>query len=362
MRIRGLRPPLELLHLAPHHVLHRLTLALHAARLVAYLDRAQQRPIAREQLVQQRVALAHRRPAAAAAAAAPRSSALGLLGCAQLVDELPHSLGVVLNAIQLVELGRVAARLHREVGERVLAVGLELRRLLRGALLATLQQLVDVLLGQRRTLHLQHRVRSEADQTHQLIRLQVGHGDAEPPLLDDEAVEVQLALRTLEDLLLERVLDAQPVDGHGAGLADPVRAVLCLQVSLRVPIRVIQDDSVGGEQVDAQPARASREHEDEDVRAGRVERRHHLLALFSGRAAVEPAVLVATIEAIVFEDVEHLGHGGEDEDAMAALLELPQQLVHHDELARVLDQVLALDERRAGLGAVKQVRVVTHLA
>jgi hypothetical protein len=49
-------------------------------------------------------------------------------------------------------------------------------------------------------------------------------------------------------------------------LADAVRAVHRLQVHLRVPVRVVQDHDVRRRQVDAQPARARRQQEDELLR------------------------------------------------------------------------------------------------
>ena len=68
------------------------------------------------------------------------------------------------------------------------------------------------------------------------------------------------------------------------------------------------------------------------------------------------------VEAVVLNDVKQARHRREEQHAVAARLELGEQLVHHHELARVGDHVLALDKRRAGLGAVEEVRMVAHLA
>ena len=65
------------------------------------------------------------------------------------------------------------------------------------------------------------------------------------------------------DLLFQRALGNQPVHVDDLLLPDTVRAVHRLQVRLRVPVRVIEDDDVGGGEVDAEPARAGREEEDE---------------------------------------------------------------------------------------------------
>ena len=55
---------------------------------------------------------------------------------------------------------------------------------------------------------------------------------------------------------------------HGARLADPVRARLRLDVVVRVPIRVVDDDRVGRRQVEPEPARARRQQHDVPARGG----------------------------------------------------------------------------------------------
>ena len=62
------------------------------------------------------------------------------------------------------------------------------------------------------------------------------------------------------------------------------------------------------------------------------------------------------------EDVEHARHSHKDEYAVSALLEALEQFIKDGELARVVHNVLALDEGRPRLGPVKEVRVVAHLA
>ena len=87
----------------------------------------------------------------------------------------------------------------------------------------------------------------------------------EAALLDDGEVHLQLELRALDDLLLDRVGRHEAEDLHFLRLPDAVRAVLRLQVGLRVPVRVVDDDDVGGLQVDAEAAGARREQEEEDL-------------------------------------------------------------------------------------------------
>ena len=171
----------------------------------------------------------------------------------------------------------------------------------------------------------------------------------------DERIEDEFLHGALEDLLLDRLLDDHPVHRHRLLLADPVRAILRLDVGLRVPVRIEEDDRVGRLQVDAEPAGPRRQEEDELRRALRVERDDRLVALGAARAAVDPAVLVLPHAAVVLEDVEHSRHLREDQHSVAVLLQPLEQLVQHDELAARLDKMLALDEWRPRLLSVEQI-------
>ena len=69
--------------------------------------------------------------------------------------------------------------------------------------------------------------------------------------MDDGKVHLQLELGALEHLLLNRVLGDEAEDLDLLPLPDAVRAVHRLQVGLRVPIGVVDDDRIGRLQVDA---------------------------------------------------------------------------------------------------------------
>ena len=58
-----------------------------------------------------------------------------------------------------------------------------------------------------------------------------------------------------------------------------------------------------------------------------------LLPLGTSNAAIDPLVLEAQVLQEVFEDVQHLGHLGENENAMAAFPKLMQHLLQHNQLA-----------------------------
>jgi len=102
---------------------------------------------------------------------------------------------------------------------------------------------------------------------------------------------------------------------HVPRLAYTVAPVLGLGVHGRVPVRVVEDDSVGAGQVDADAARARAQYEHEDLLVV-VEALHEHLALLDGGGAVEAQVLVAVVVEEVLEDVEHARHLGEEEYAV----------------------------------------------
>ena len=79
--------------------------------------------------------------------------------------------------------------------------------------------------------------------------------------MNDYGVQVQLALCTLNNFLLDCILGHKTKYTHLLFLPDTVRAVLGLQVSLGVPIAVVQNDDVGGLHVYSQATGSRREHE-----------------------------------------------------------------------------------------------------
>ena len=113
-------------------------------------------------------------------------------------------------------------------------------------------------------------------------------------------------------------------------------ACLRLQVVLRIPVRVVDDDGVGGGQVDAEAARARTQQEGEAVRVGLGVAIDGLLAQFAADATIDALVREAHLYEVVFEDVEDADHLREDEHLVAARLQLGQQLVDEHELARGL--------------------------
>mmetsp|Transcript_14155 Transcript_14155/g.36672 ORF Transcript_14155/g.36672 Transcript_14155/m.36672 type:complete len:348 (+) Transcript_14155:1754-2797(+) len=95
--------------------------------------------------------------------------------------------------------------------------------------------------------------------------------------LDDDVVKHHLLLGALQDVFLHAAAGDKAVDVHRVLLPDAVRTAHGLQVVLGVPVRVKDDDRVGGGEVDAEAARTRGEQEGKVGRALRVEVTHRLL-------------------------------------------------------------------------------------
>ena len=184
------------------------------------------------------------------------------------------------------------------------------------------------------------------DHIEHLVLAQVLLALLQPALLDDHSVQPQLHRGPLHDLLVDRVLRDHPEHLDLLLLPDSVRPVHGLQVHLRVPVGVEEDDDVGSVEVDAEAAGPRGQHEDELGRARSVVLLDLRVPVLVGRLAVDAAVVVAAEPAVVLQDVEHARHLSEDEDARVLALQLGEQLVEDGQLARIEDEVLVSGVRR----------------
>mmetsp|Transcript_22778 Transcript_22778/g.67502 ORF Transcript_22778/g.67502 Transcript_22778/m.67502 type:complete len:715 (+) Transcript_22778:982-3126(+) len=267
---------------------------------------------------------------------------------------------LVVDALELLKVDLGVGK----VEQVALLLALELLAALGGQVLCAGEDRVDVLLGDRIS-RAEDLVRAVPHRGEGLLLAERLLLLGEPALLDDGVVHLQLLLRALDNLLLDRVLGDETEDLDLLLLPDPVRAVHRLQVGLRVPVAVVDDDRVGRLQVDAEPARARGEEEEEAVRVGLVEGVNHLLPLRPTRRPVDAAIVKAIlvpVGAVVLEDVEHARHLREDEDAGALRLEPHEQLVEQRHLAGVGHEVVAKRRQRLVLDALEEVRVVAALA
>lgn len=157
-------------------------------------------------------------------------------------------------------------------------------------------------------------------------------------LLNDEFLQAALDVRAFEEVLLDGAARCQAVDKHGFRLPDAVRAVLRLQVLLRVPVRVEQDHRVRRREVDALPASPGAEEEDPACRV-RVERPDLLVAVGLLDAAVDAAALprVQLLRPVV-QDVELRLELRKYQDLMPPGHQARDEAVENDHLAGTADE------------------------
>lgn len=84
-------------------------------------------------------------------------------------------------------------------------------------------------------------------------------------LLNNKLVKLELLCGTLKNALLDCVLRDEAEDVDLLGLTDTVRTIHGLQVCLRVPVAVKQDNNVGSDKVDTKTTSTGREQEDKLV-------------------------------------------------------------------------------------------------
>ena len=131
----------------------------------------------------------------------------------------------------------------------------------------------------------------------------------------DCRLNVLLLLGTLGDSFLDRALSCDSVNGNGLGLADPMRPICRLLVHRWVPILIIEDDSVCGDQVDTESAGSRREQEAEDVVVSLILFYHVATILDRGLTIqAEETHLLPRQE--VLQDVQHARHLTEDKASM----------------------------------------------
>lgn len=92
-------------------------------------------------------------------------------------------------------------------------------------------------------------------------------------------------------------------------------------VNSRIPIRVIEDDSICTSQVDAQTTSTGRRDEAKNTRVG-IEAFCEDLTLFDFRRAVEAQIPMSVEAEEDLKDIQDFRHLREDESAVAANFEL----------------------------------------
>lgn len=107
-------------------------------------------------------------------------------------------------------------------------------------------------------------------------------------------------------------------------LPNPVRAIHRLQVHLRIPVRIIQHHDICRRKVDPQTARARGQQKHKPFRAFAVKLVDRELAVHARGVAVDAAVLVTAVDAVVLQNIDDTRHLRKNKNPRAALLELHQ--------------------------------------
>ena len=136
---------------------------------------------------------------------------------------------------------------------------------------------------------------------------------------NDRMLESELLVGRIEEVHLVRVARHQPVDAHELGLADAMAARLGLQVVLWVPVGIVDDDRVGGRQVDAHAARARAQQEEKGIRVRRAVAVDGSLPLVASHRPVQALVAEASQLDVLFDQVEEHRELREEEHTVALL-------------------------------------------
>ena len=134
-----------------------------------------------------------------------------------------------------------------------------------------------------------------------------------------------------------------------------------LEVNLRVPVRVIQDDMVRSHQVQAETSCTRGQHENCQVRAWLGKLTDVLFSLLQLGGAVKPAELVLSHGAVVLEDVEEASEVREQQDLLPLLLNFLEESVEELEFPAVLNQMLTELVSTIRFNTIEHVRMVACL-
>ena len=112
-----------------------------------------------------------------------------------------------------------------------------------------------------------------------------------------------------------------------------------LQIGLRVPVAVVENDSVGGHEIDAEAAGTGAQEENKNLAALFDEAGDLFIPIFHGGISVDAVVLVPSEVHVVLQNVQDACHLGENEHLMfhATVLKFCEQLVENHDFSGGLD-------------------------
>ena len=205
--------------------------------------------------------------------------------------------------------------------------------------------------------------------------------------LDDFLVHVQFVPGGGQNSLFDRPDRHQTQNAHFVRLPDTMGAILGLQILVRIPIGIENDDSVGRLEIEAQTAGASRQQEKEIIRRLVVETLQQVATIVRFGRSVQSEILkmkyknckkqiekkktkktsrncyLETLPVeIVFHDGHELRHLAKEEDAMVEMFQFGQDAIEQFEFARRPVEVGSGDEaaRDAHVLAIGLFDVLEH--
>jgi hypothetical protein len=134
-----------------------------------------------------------------------------------------------------------------------------------------------------------------------------------------------------------------------------------LQIRLRIPITIEQDNDVGRHEIDTQTTRTSREQKDELVASRLVVFVNGPCSRIVIGATVDTAVFETPEQTIVLQNIQHATHLREDEDSRALFFHVLEELVENDHLAGIVNQVFVRGVGWSGFLSDREELVVTLL-
>ncbi|KAH9409282.1 hypothetical protein TYRP_010285 [Tyrophagus putrescentiae] len=152
--------------------------------------------------------------------------------------------------------------------------------------------------------------------------------------LNDLLIEVQLVLGRRQNALLHRVHSDQPQHPHLILLPNSMRPILRLQILVRIPVRIKDDDRIGRLQIQPQTSGSSGQQKDKVVRLLGVEHSQQGASIFSFCGSIQSHVLVPPVAKVVLNDGHRVGHLTEEQHPVPGRLKLRQNPIQQLKLAR----------------------------
>lgn len=222
-----------------------------------------------------------------------------------LLQQVFGVLSLLLQVVDILKLVQVAG-IHVEI-ERVKLVVHQLFSLLvdlSGLVLSLFDHVFDVLVVNIRP-NFEDGISTVVHHIFQVIFLHSCVLGRHSTLLDDERIKFELHRLFLNHFFLHGIFSDKSVHSHLLFLADSVGSVHGLKIHLRIPITVVEDDSVGSHQVQTQASCSGRNQEDELVGIWRNEVVNLRLSVIEVSVTVKSAVRVLHEPAVVFKDIQH---------------------------------------------------------